>query len=316
MKNETYRKAFDNLNVPADMAERIRRAAAEEPAPQKVVEFRRPRRVWRAAAICACAAAMGLLVWKAGLLPQRADKASSLDSGISSEESQSSASGSAGDSVGSTPDTGAADAGNSSAGKTGEAAKTPAKSKSAQNAETPWEKTSVGSAASDKNADQAQTVPEGGGEAADGALNAAPPVTLPSGENTLMGSQVANPVEVVSAPSDLAGKLNFTPVLPVSVPEGWQVLSCAVIDGDTAQIVYADPAGNEACWRTAQGSADISGDSTVYPQTTETDGVTCRGDGETVSAAGWTADGMTFSLTFNPGVTAENAQTWVSAVKG
>lgn len=58
MKNEKYRRAFDNLNVPADMAERIRRAAAEEDAKAgekapAVLPFsrRKIRRARRAAAV-------------------------------------------------------------------------------------------------------------------------------------------------------------------------------------------------------------------------------------------------------------------------
>jgi hypothetical protein len=94
MKNETYRKAFDNLNVPADMAQRIRQAAAEQAPGPKIADFprRNPRRAWRGVAACACAAALGLLIWKGGLLPRRADRVSGSAGSSAASESGAAAS--------------------------------------------------------------------------------------------------------------------------------------------------------------------------------------------------------------------------------
>lgn len=155
------------------------------------------------------------------------------------------------------------------------------------------------------------TVPDAGSAANDGI----PAVSNPDAE-VGTGLQANHSTQAVSSPADLAGKLDFTPALPAAVPAGWQVLSCAAVGGRLAQIVYADGSGGEVCWRTAQGTADVSGDHTDYPETNLRGGVTYRGADGTVSAAGWTAGGAAFSLTFSPAVTADAAAAWTDAVRG
>lgn len=339
MKNETYRRAFDNLNVPDDMAARIRRAAEREndSAPRREnavapAEFprRKPGRRWRAAvAACACAAALGLLVWKSGLLPRRADKAAGSDSGVNGSESVQngavSESGGAQKSAGEEPSAG------SSAGKSAEKSqgasaaqgasaeaggKAAAKAADAAPKKFTSKPAAKDAAAPSGDKELAAAQPDSSGESTLNP-NAAPPPdnAVSAGAANPGTAQVVNPVQTVSAPADLAAQLPFTPALPAAVPDGWRVLSCAVIGGELAQIVYTDGAG-EVCWRTAQGASDVSGDCTDYAETSVRGGVTLRGENGTVGAAWWTADGMAFSLTFSPAVSGDDALAWALAVKG
>jgi hypothetical protein len=327
MKNETYRKAFDNLNVPADMAQRIRQAAAEQAPAPKIADFprRNPRRAWRGVAACACAAALGLLIWKGGLLPRRADRVSgsaessaASESGAAASNSSSAASGSSSaasssdgavsgsngavsGSDGAVSGSNSAVSGSGSAEKSGKSAAKKAETSTGKETGTPAENELTASPARPSGSESNTLNPD----------TAPPPDSVSGG-----GMEVVNPVETVTAPSDLAGKLPFAPVLPAAVPEGWQMLSCAVVGGTLAQIVYTDGGDGEVCWRTAQGTSDVSGDFTDYGETSVHSGATLRGDGGTVSTAWWTADGMAFSLSFSPAVSGDAAQAWVAAVRG
>ena len=342
MKNEEYRRAFDNLNVPADMAERIRRAAAEngpeaeEKAPAVLPFSRRKlRRVWREAAACAVAAALGVLIWKGGFFPGRADRTSGAacpPAAQNGETGSGSSSGSSSAGSGSSARSGGTGTGKTSgnaSGKTSGEASGEASGNTSGNASGKASGKTSGNAsgkasgktsgntsgnASGKGAGEIteKTPGTGGGSSAD---NEIPTDSAPNAE---LGTnlQISNPTQAVSSPADLEGKLNFTPTLPAAVPAGWQVLSCAAIGGKLAQIVYADGSGGEVCWRTALGGADVSGDDTDYPETNLRGGVTYRGADGTVSAAGWTDGGAAFSLTFFPAVTADAAAAWAAAVKG
>jgi hypothetical protein len=327
MKNETYRKAFDNLNVPADMAQRIRQAAAEQAPGPKIADFprRNPRRAWRGVAACACAAALGLLIWKGGLLPRRAGRVSGSAGSSAASESGAAASGSSSavsgsnsaasgsnsaasgsnsavsGSDGAVSGSDGAVSGSGSAEKSGKSTAKKAETSTGKETGTPAENELTASPARPSGSESNTLNPD----------TAPPPDSVSGG-----GMEVVNPVETVTAPSDLAGKLPFAPVLPAAVPEGWQVLSCAVVGGTLAQIVYTDGGDGEVCWRTAQGTSDVSGDFTDYGETSVRGGATLRGDGGTVSTAWWTADGMAFSLSFSPAVSGDAAQAWVAAVRG
>lgn len=330
MKNEIYRRAFDHLNVPSDMAERIRCAAAAEEAkdanraentPAAVNLPRRNfRRVRRAAAACACAAALGILVWQAGILPRRADRTASpsLDSGSYRSEAPSKSGGERSEtpfSGESGTDSGKTAVQTPDAAKDGSGEKTQAKTARKTPAETPWEgKASAGGGSG-------VTGPETPDSTSNSDFTGTPDVpnsvTETIGAMKPNGVQESNPVEVVSSPAELAAKLSFTPSLPAAVPDGWQVLSCAAIGGTLAQIVYTGGDGKgEVCWRTAPGADDVSGDSTEYSETASISGAAAKGDNGTVSAASWTADGASFSLTFSPAVSPDAAEIWIAAVKG
>ena len=364
MKNEEYRRAFDNLNVPADMAERIRCAAAEEEAKAgekapAVLPFsgRKIRRTRRAAAVCAVAAALGVLIWRAGLFPLRADRASGgacAPSAQNEKAGSGSPSAESGDPVpggaGQGETSGNADKvknGTASEKTAGTAAGTTAGTASGTTAGTASGTTdgtasgTTAGTASEKTAGTASGTTDGTASGTtDGTTAGEPPVMAAGGggsgnpsnagspENggassasnpnaeTETNLQINNSMRAVSTPADLEGKLDFTPVLPAAVPAGWQALSCAAIGGTLAQIVYTDGSGGEVCWRTAQGTADVSGDNTDYPETNFRGGVTYRGADGSVSTAGWTAGGAAFSLTFSPAVTADAAAAWVAAVRG
>ena len=303
MKSEEYRRAFDNLRFPAGMAERIRRAAADaSPEQKREAARRRPGSgVRRGLAACACAAALAVLVWQTGLLPRRGELASGacLDSGVHVSG-----------------DTGEASA---SSGKTGE---TPKKSAAGTPGKSGGERR-VGSDAGSSGKEPRRSGTCAPAKKAPSRVTSAPPPDRDSdalypersesvapGQNTPSG----NPVRTVDSPAELAALLNFTPVLPAAVPEGWQIRSCAAVGAKLAQIVYARD-GGEVCWRTAPGTGDISG--VADGEATDAgNGITFRGTAGTVSAAWWTADGMAFSLTFSPAVSAEEALSWAAAVRG
>lgn len=106
--------------------------------------------------------------------------------------------------------------------------------------------------------------------------------------------------------SDLSG-------LPFSAEDS--LTEYSVLAGDTAQIVYTGADGQQAVFRKAEGTDDVSGDDSEYPESsnvTLTGGasgsVTAVLKGESADAltlAVWTDGDYSFSISMDPGMTQE-----------
>lgn len=91
-----------------------------------------------------------------------------------------------------------------------------------------------------------------------------------------------------------------------SLPEGYQLNKIYVIGGTLVQLIYQN--GNDRIlYRAEKGDADISGDYNQYSviKTVQIGAlqVAVKGDADKLSVATWTADGLTFALSFDQAVT-------------
>ena len=99
-------------------------------------------------------------------------------------------------------------------------------------------------------------------------------------------TQISNPFQEC-ANLDEAAKLAGFPLTVPNAPTSVQVM-----DGTMIQADYE----NGMCIRKAPGSEDISGDYNDYSQVETKDGLTLKGEGDTVSLALWTKDGYSYSV--------------------
>ena len=129
-------------------------------------------------------------------------------------------------------------------------------------------------------------------------------------------SLTVNPVVTYRSLAELSEAIGFDVHEPDALPFAPEEVSYAGISGETAQIRYSN-AEQSAVFRksTAQES---SGDYTQYRQTKEIDlrgvNVTIKGDNESVLLAQWQADGFSYSLRFDPGVSEADAAAAVESV--
>lgn len=121
------------------------------------------------------------------------------------------------------------------------------------------------------------------------------------------GTSIANPLVTYNSLKEAAAALDFTPIVPDEAGEA----DVTIIAGDTLQLSWQEEE-TFFIYRTAEGDADISGDynSWTATETVELCGLdtTLKGDGETVSVVLWQQEGMTFSLTADPGVSVEKVE--------
>lgn len=123
-------------------------------------------------------------------------------------------------------------------------------------------------------------------------------------------AQIPNPFvdcDTMAQAEDLAG---FSLTLPVNVKtDGISVLS-----GNMIQVLCEDGLSI----RKALGTEDISGDYTSYPQvetvTVEGNAVTLKGTGDQITVAVWTADGYTYAVRSETGMSRNAALSLVSQV--
>lgn len=115
-----------------------------------------------------------------------------------------------------------------------------------------------------------------------------------------------NPIQEFVSVSAARSALSFPAQAP-STPDGYELTGINTIGGTALQLVYTK-GEHSITYRTAQGSEDISGDFNQYASAgTHTVGdltINTKGEGEAISLATWTQDGMAFSLRFSTPVDA------------
>lgn len=78
--------------------------------------------------------------------------------------------------------------------------------------------------------------------------------------------------------------------------------------------MYSDGT-TEVTYRTAQGTADVSGDYNTYTETNQEGAYTLCGSDAAVALVKWTDGGYSFSLSFSPAVIPADALAWAQSVK-
>lgn len=107
---------------------------------------------------------------------------------------------------------------------------------------------------------------------------------------------------------------------PMDAPEtidGYDAPVIQAVENDTFQYIYSNADGGEILIRkVVDGDADVSGDCNEYEneQTTD-DGVTLRGDGDSVTVAIWSKDGYSYCVRIEGGASAQTVTDLVSQVK-
>lgn len=113
---------------------------------------------------------------------------------------------------------------------------------------------------------------------------------------------MANPFVDYDSLEDACAAAGFDMTAPETIAE-LPIASIQVMNNSLIQITYSDSDSDRVVLRKAAGVDDISGDYNEYPtvNTVDHDGVnvTMRGENDTFSGAIWTADGASWSLSFD-----------------
>ena len=106
----------------------------------------------------------------------------------------------------------------------------------------------------------------------------------------------------------LTAVLSYPLRIPAALPEGYELSLVQSLPGELAELRWSDGT-DTLCYRMAPGAGDISGDYNAYEaEWTQTVGavpVDCRGDGGRIAAAVWSAEGFSYSVTSDAGLTPE-----------
>lgn len=287
-----YKRTFDNLKVPEDMAQRVTRAMKQE---KKGGAFQvRKRRRWLGGAACAACLLLVLGLWRAGVLPTRQNQETPSPVTLSQQEpSLGAEQGKAGNEE---PDTGEAPSAPSQSGAHAAAEDLTEPQTARPQPDNPAQTASP----------QTQTP----------ACGENTPDTEPEeGDNSVV--LTPNPVQELESPEGFSQYLTFTPVLPSDLPQGYAAKSYAVLAGELAQVTYSD-GSTQIVYRTALGAKEISGDSTLYPENrtvvTPSGHYQMMGDRGRVFLVTWQNEACSYSLSFTPAAAENTALSWAERV--
>lgn len=119
------------------------------------------------------------------------------------------------------------------------------------------------------------------------------------------------------SPQALAAALSYPLRIPAALPEGYELSLVQSLPGELAELRWSDGT-DTLCYRMAPGAEDISGDYNAYEaEWTQTVGavpVDCRGDGGRIAAAVWSAEGFSYSVTSDAGLTPEALAALVESI--
>lgn len=123
-------------------------------------------------------------------------------------------------------------------------------------------------------------------------------------------TQIPNPFVACNTLNQAEQLAGFSLTLPADIKSD----GISVLSGDMIQVLCEDGLSI----RKALGDEDISGDYTSYPQvatvTVEGHAVTLKGTGDQVTVAVWTADGYTYAVRSETGLSRDAALSLVSQV--
>lgn len=130
--------------------------------------------------------------------------------------------------------------------------------------------------------------------------------------------QSPSPLQEYETLADAAKTVGFELTVPDTV-NGSDRRDFFTISGETLQVIYRKGEDETARIRKAVGTEDISGDYNAYAQvnTTSVDGatVTLKGNSDRVSLATWTADGYTYAVSVEGGISSAHMTELVSAIR-
>lgn len=126
---------------------------------------------------------------------------------------------------------------------------------------------------------------------------------FPPGQSQQPSVQIASPIVEYPDTASLAAALPFPLSLPAQLPEDYTLRSCAILNGEMAQLIYENN-GSQLTYRiTEQKNApgdDISGDYNQYTHTQSLERpwgqLTLKGDGSAWSLLLWSRDGYICSV--------------------
>lgn len=114
-------------------------------------------------------------------------------------------------------------------------------------------------------------------------------------------------------------KLGYTVKTPDWMPDGYELDRIELIDGKLFQMVFSKGENDTIIFRAQKGIENISGDYNPYTVNSTLDasgvGVNVGGNQEGLfSLATWTAEGMSFSLSFDTPVSGDEIQQIVESL--
>lgn len=132
------------------------------------------------------------------------------------------------------------------------------------------------------------------------------------------GVQIPNPFAEYETLAEAAKAAGFEAAVP-DAANGSDGRVFRVIENDLLEVIYRKGEDETARVRKARGTEDISGDYNVYAQvdTVTVNGaqVTLKGDAGKVSLATWTAEGYTYSVSAEGGISTAEMTGLVSSVR-
>lgn len=136
------------------------------------------------------------------------------------------------------------------------------------------------------------------------------------GENQ---TQIPNPLVDYNTVDEARKAVGFNFGVPSILPDGYKMGDIVVISNELAEIFYKN-GENTILYRTAKGNTDISGNYTVYNKvktiTVASTDITIKGTSDNnINLATWTKDGVSYSLSFQQGVTQEALSAVIESIK-
>lgn len=121
-------------------------------------------------------------------------------------------------------------------------------------------------------------------------------------------TQIPNPMKKYDTVEEAAKAANVTLGKLPNIPAVFSDVTYYAIGGDMLHVIYKS-SDIRMIYRAQKGEADVSGDWTVYSEVkTETVGaltVTTKGNDGTITLATWTADGQSYALSSDLGMSLE-----------
>ena len=122
--------------------------------------------------------------------------------------------------------------------------------------------------------------------------------------------QIANPWSETTSLSEATSLAGFEIIMPENI-NGTSISLYRVIENETFEIRY----GEDIAVRKSVDSGDISGDYNDYENIEEVDGVTYKGNGDTYNCITWSADGYSYSITSNSGLSLDVVNEAINSIK-
>lgn len=130
-------------------------------------------------------------------------------------------------------------------------------------------------------------------------------------------TQTVTPYQICETIREAEDITGFTFACPETYKD-WKISQISVYAGSMIEVIYADPDGETARIRKAEGNDDISGDHNAYDRETVlwagTRELTARGNDDSVSLLTWTENGYSCSAAFAEPLSAGEAVSFAAEI--